>query len=56
MKRRHFLTVSAVGASIAALPSLAATALPLVELFKSATPASSMAMSWRVTGLPTTCS
>ena len=37
MKRRYFLTASAVGAAVAVLPALAATALPLVEVYKSPT-------------------
>ncbi len=37
MKRRHFLTASAFGAAVAALPALAATPLPSVEVFKSPT-------------------
>jgi hypothetical protein len=37
MKRRYFLTASAVGAAVAALPALAATASPLVEVFNSPT-------------------
>jgi hypothetical protein len=37
VKRRHFLTASAFGAAVAALPALAATPLPSVEVFKSPT-------------------
>ncbi|MES2226798.1 MAG: DUF411 domain-containing protein [Pseudomonadota bacterium] len=37
MKRRHFLTTLAASAAVTALPALAATALPLVEVFKSST-------------------
>jgi len=37
MKRRHFLTATTVGAAVVALPALAATALPVVEVFKSPT-------------------
>lgn len=37
MKRRHFLTALTASAVVTSLPALAATALPLVEVFKSPT-------------------
>lgn len=37
MKRRHLLTALAASAAAAALPALAASKLPLVEVFKSPT-------------------
>lgn len=37
MKRRHFIAVLTASAAVGALPSLAATALPLVEVFRSPT-------------------